>query len=46
MRKVEIEEYSKSAEDSFHAEREYFKTRRETLNLIYTVLIKQNIRQS
>lgn len=33
----EIEECSKSAEDSFPAELEYFKIRRETLNLIYAV---------
>lgn len=37
VRKIEIEECSKSAEDSFPAELEYFKIRRETLNLIYAV---------
>ena len=33
----EIEECSKLAGDSFPAELEYFKIRRETLNLIYAV---------
>lgn len=37
MWKVEIEECRKSAKDSFPAELEYFKTRRETFNLIYAV---------
>lgn len=37
MWRVEIEEYSRSAEDSFPAEREYFKTRKEALDLVYAV---------
>lgn len=37
MWKVEIEEYNRLAHDSFPAERKYFSTKKEALDLIYAV---------
>lgn len=37
MWKVEIEEYNRLAQDSFPAERKYFSTKKEALDLIYAV---------
>lgn len=37
MWKVEIEEYNRLAQDLFPVQREYFRTKKEALNLIYAV---------
>lgn len=37
MWKVEIEEYNRLAQDLFPAEREYFRTKKEALDFIYTI---------